>query len=220
MDHREHHKRRMAWMPWLYVRAKPEIRAWAEPWQAEIQRQLCAHEQVQLGAGCFIAPDAHLFAEPRREIVMGDRCTVASGCLVHGPVRLADDVSLNPRVVLEGGARGIEIGAGTRIAADVHAYAFDHGIAPDRAIREQPTRSRGIEIGEDVWIGAGVGITDGVTIGAHAVVGMHAVVTRNVPKWAIVAGVPARVVGDRRNGHDVHDGRDGRNTRGGGDGRT
>jgi len=198
MDHRKHHQQRMAWMPWLYLRAKPEIRAWAEPWQEEIQQQLCAHEQVRLGAGCFIAPSARLFAEHHREIVLGDRCCIAAECFVHGPVRLGDDVSLNPRAILEGGTRGIVVGAGTRIAADAHIYAFDHGMHPDRPIREQSTRSQGIEIGEDVWIGAGVGITDGVRIGDHAVVGMHAVVTRDVPDWAIVAGVPASIVGDRR----------------------
>ena len=65
-------------------------------------------------------------------------------------------------------------------------------------MREQPVRSRGIEIGADVWIGAGAGITDGVRIGDHAVVGMHAVVTHDVPPWAVVAGVPGRGVGDRR----------------------
>ncbi|MCH9684644.1 MAG: acyltransferase [Deltaproteobacteria bacterium] len=198
VDHREHHQRRMAWMPWLYHRAKPKVRAWAEPWQQAIQDQLCARERVRLGAGCFIAPDAELFAEPHREIVVGDRGSIAAGCFVHGPVRLGDDVSLNPRTVLDGGAAGITIGDGTRIAADCHLYAFDHGTAPDEPVREQPMRSRGITIGADVWIGAGVGITDGVTIGDHAVVGMHAVVTHDVPTWAIVAGSPARVVGDRR----------------------
>ncbi|MEX1368080.1 MAG: acyltransferase [Nannocystaceae bacterium] len=195
---RAQHMQRMAWMPWLYHRAKPEIRAWAEPWQRRLQARLCAVEQVTLGEGCFIAPDAQLFAEPRREIVLGDRCSVAAGCFVHGPVELGDEVSLNPRVVLDGGAAGIAIGTGTRIAADVHVYAWDHGTAPERPIRDQPVRSRGITIGTDVWIGAGAGITDGVRIGDHAVVGLHAVVTRDVPPWAIVAGVPARVVGDRR----------------------
>jgi acetyltransferase-like isoleucine patch superfamily enzyme len=77
-------------------------------------------------------------------------------------------------------------------------YAFDHGIAPDRLVREQPVRSRGISVGSDVWVGAGVCITDGVRIGDHAVVGMGAVVTRDIPDWAVAVGVPAEVVGDRR----------------------
>ena len=53
-------------------------------------------------------------------------------------------------------------------------------------------------IGHDVWIGADAGITDGVRIGDHAVIGMGAVVTHDVPEWAIVGGVPAKVIGDRR----------------------
>lgn len=58
--------------------------------------------------------------------------------------------------------------------------------------------SRGITLGVDVWVGANAGITDGVTVGDHAVIGMGAVVTSDVPPWAIVGGVPARVIGDRR----------------------
>ena len=50
-----------------------------------------------------------------------------------------------------------------------------------------------------MWIGANAGVTDGVTIGDHAVIAMGAVVTKDVPNWAIMAGVPAVVVGDRRN---------------------
>jgi serine acetyltransferase len=197
-DYREQQKLRMAWMPWLYHHAKAEIRAWAEPWQRELQAELCAREQVRLGEGCFVAPDAKLFAEPKREIVIGERCSIAAGCFLHGPLRLGNDVSMNPRVVMDGGRAGIVVGAGTRIAVDVHVFAWDHGMAPEHEIREQPVTSRGIVIGEDVWVGAGAGIIDGVTIGEHAVVGMKAVVTRDVPAWAIVAGSPARVVGDRR----------------------
>ena len=196
--HRIQHQQRMAWMPWLYHRAKPEIRAWAQPWQRSIQQALVDLEAVALGEDCFVAPCARIFAEPHREVLLGDRSSIAAECLVHGPVRLGRNVSINPRCTLSGGRAGIEVGDGSRIATGCHLFAWDHGTAPDRPVHEQPTRSRGIRIGADVWIGAGAGITDGVTVGDHAVVGMHAVVTRDVPPWAIVAGNPARPIGDRR----------------------
>ena len=106
--------------------------------------------------------------------------------------------SVGTRCNLDGGAAGIVVGEGTRIATGVAIYAFDHGMAPDREVRTQKVRSRGIHIGADVWIGANAGVTDGATIGDHAVVAMGAVVTRDIPAWAMVGGVPAQVIGDRR----------------------
>ena len=53
---------------------------------------------------------------------------------------------------------------------------------------------RAVRIGNDVWIGSGVFIKGGVTIGDGAVVAAHAVVTKDVPPYAIVGGVPARVI--------------------------
>lgn len=195
---REQHQRRLSWMPWLYFALKPRHRAWAEAWQAEVQARLQAQETVRLGAGCFIAPEAALFGEPGRGIVIGDRCAVAAQAFLHGPLTLGDDVSINAGARLDGGRKGITVGHGTRIASGAALYAFDHGIRPDRPVKDQPVRSRGIRVGADVWIGANAGLTDGVTVGDHAVVAMGAVVTRDVPDWAIVAGVPAVVVGDRR----------------------
>ncbi len=195
---RAQHQKRLSWMPWLYFALKLRHRSWAEAWQAEVQAALRALETVELGPGCFVAPEAAIFGEPGRGVVLGARCSVAAHAFLHGPLRLGDEVSVNARASLDGGRVGIEVGRGTRIAAGATVYAFDHGIAPDHPVRTQPVRSRGIRIGEDVWIGANAGITDGVTVGDHAVVAMGAVVTQDVPAWAIVAGVPARVVGDRR----------------------
>ena len=67
------------------------------------------------------------------------------------------------------------------------------------AIYQQPVTSKGIYIGKDVWIGAQAGLVDGITIGDHAVIGMGCIVTKDVPDYAIVAGNPAKVIGDRRN---------------------
>ena len=43
--HRRAHMRRLSWMPWLWDRLKPHQRAWAEPWQAELQRELAEVER-------------------------------------------------------------------------------------------------------------------------------------------------------------------------------
>lgn len=196
---REQHIRRVSHMPWLYAkqRAKPHL-SWLGEWQAEVQARLVALETVRVGSDCFIAPDAGIFGEPTRGVVIGDRCSVASQTFIHGPVTLQDDVSVNVGVCIDGGRRGVVIGAGTRIGAQSKLYAFNHGFAPDAPVFEQAVTSEGIVVGVDVWLGAGCGVTDGVTIGDHAVVGMGAIVTRSVPAYAIVAGVPARVIGDRR----------------------
>lgn len=196
---REQHIRRVSHMPWLYLRQreKPHL-SWLNEWQAEVQARLVALETVKLGVDCFIAPDAGIFGEPKRGVVIGDRCSIATQTFIHGPVTLGDDVSVNIGVCIDGGSRGVVIGAGTRVGAQSKLYAFNHGFAPHAPVYEQPVTSDGIVIGRDVWIGAGAGVTDGVEIGDHAVVGMGAVVTRSVPAYAVVAGVPARVIGDRR----------------------
>lgn len=199
---RAEHKRRMSYMPWLYFahaqhRAKPHL-AWAREWQRKVQTRLQALETVELGDDCFIAPEAAVFAEPHRAVRLGERCSVAAYAHLHGPIDADADVSINCYAVIDGGRAGVRIGEGTRIAAHTKIFAFDHGMGPDAPIREQPLSSQGITIGADVWIGAGAGITDGVRLEDHAVVAMGAMVTANVPAYAIVGGVPARIIGDRR----------------------
>lgn len=60
-----------------------------------------------------------------------------------------------------------------------------------------------VEIGNDVWIGEGVTFKGGVCIGDGAVIGMNATVTKDVPPYAIVGGVPARIIKYRMNEEQI-----------------
>jgi len=196
--YRTQHKLRLSYMPWLYASLKPQHRTWAEAWQQDIQAYICARETVTLGANCFIAPEAKVFAEPGRPIIIGDNSYIAADAVLHGPITIGKNVSINHHVTMDGGSKGICIGDNTRIAAYCQLYAFNHGLLADQLICEQATQSRGIKIGGDVWLGANVGVLDGVVVDDHAVVGMGSQVTRPVAAFQIVAGNPARLIGDRR----------------------
>ncbi|MBL1418477.1 MAG: acyltransferase [Moritella sp.] len=202
IDYIAQHKRRLAWMPGLYYKLKPKALSWAKRWQADLQAYVMSVETVEFGDNCFIAPDCHMFAEPGRKITMGDNCFIASASFMHGPMTLGHNVAINHSCSFDGGKNGISIGDDTRIANNCVIHASNHGMHPDQVIWQQASTSKGVSIGKDVWVGANVGIVDGVTIADYAVIGMHSMITKDVPRWAIMAGNPAHQIGDRRDKKD------------------
>lgn len=200
------HKQRLNYMPWLYPKLKPKQMVWALPWQQQLQAQHQAFETVRFGNNCFVAETARLFAEPGRDIVVGEGSHIGADAFIHGPVTIGVGVGINHGCSFDGGKAGITIGDNCRIAANVKIYAFNHGLGSNALINEQPVTSAGVRLGEDVWLGTGVSICDGVTIADHAVIGMGSVVTKDVPAYEIWAGNPARKIGDRRSKPDYYPG--------------
>lgn len=71
---------------------------------------------------------------------------------------------------------------------------FLDGANKDIELMSYPNRNPDVEIGDDVWIGEGVKIKGGIKIGDGAVIGCSSVVTKDVPPYAIVGGIPAKLI--------------------------
>lgn len=84
------------------------------------------------------------------------------------------------------------------IAGGASIYGFNHGMEIDSIMGHQPCSVKGIVVGDNCWIGASVTIVDGVTVGANSIVAAGSVVTKDVPEWSIVGGVPAKLIRKRK----------------------
>lgn len=94
---------------------------------------------------------------------------------------------------------GVTIGANVMVAPHCMIVASNHDFVQTKIPMRfaEPISAGPIVIEDDVWIGAHSTITDGVRIGTGAVVAANSVVTRDVAPFDIVAGVPARKIGNR-----------------------
>jgi acetyltransferase-like isoleucine patch superfamily enzyme len=128
---------------------------------------------ARIGKGCNIGD--HCFVEGAA--VLGDRVTLKNGVAVWDGVTIQDDAFLGPNAVL----------TNDPVPRAEQILDFRAGRA-----RFVPTPTR---IGRGASVGANATIVCGVTIGEHALVGAGSVVTSDVPPYALVYGVPARVHG-------------------------
>jgi UDP-2-acetamido-3-amino-2,3-dideoxy-glucuronate N-acetyltransferase len=132
--------------------------------------------------GCRIGDDTKVgsFVEIQKNARIGARCKISSHTFVCEGVIVDDEVF---------------IGHGVMFINDRYPQAanVDGSLQTEADWVVEPTRVK-----RRVSIGSNATVLCGVSIGEGALVGAGAVVTRDVPDFAIVAGVPARVVGDTR----------------------
>lgn len=107
-------------------------------------------------------------------------------------ITIEDGVSIGPKVLLDG-RKGLHIGKSAVIAYEAIIWTLNH----DYNDINFCGKGAPVEIGEYAWICSRSIILPGIKIGKGAVVASGAIVTKNVPDYAIVAGIPAKVVGQR-----------------------
>lgn len=132
---------------------------------------------------------------------MGKDCSIFMGCFLYfyRPFSRADNkVVMGPNCIVNrrctlDGRGGIEMGRNVSVSPEVMLITSEHKVNdPDFGIEDKP-----IVLRDYVWIGSRATILPGVTVGEGAVVAAGAVVTKDVPPYAIVGGVPAKPLGER-----------------------
>jgi acetyltransferase-like isoleucine patch superfamily enzyme len=138
-----------------------------------------------------------------RGIEIGSGVFLGRGTILSckdGDIVLGDHVNIGFYSEVFSGS-SVTVGASGLFAA--YTYLVGGGHEFERSglpVVEQPRRSRGIALGENVWLGTGAKVLDGVRIGSDVVVGAGAVVTEDLPDGVVAAGVPARVIRSRDKG--------------------
>jgi UDP-2-acetamido-3-amino-2,3-dideoxy-glucuronate N-acetyltransferase len=151
----------------------------------------------------FVHPSA--VVDPGAEV--GDRTRVWHFCHVSAGAVIGADCSLGQNVFV---APGVRIGDGVKVQNNVALYAgvvledfvfcgpsmvFTNVRVPRAAYPERPERYEPTRVRHGASIGANATIVCGVTVGRWALIGAGAVVTRDVPDFGLVMGVPGRHAG-------------------------
>jgi len=146
-------------------------------------RNVKIHHPAQVNLyGCSVGDDTRIgsFVEIQKNASVGARCKISSHTFICEGVVIEDEVF---------------IGHGVMFTNDRYPRAANPDGSPQSEAdwTVEPTRVK-----RTASIGSNATIISGVTIGVGALVGAGAVVTADVPDYAIVLGVPARVAGDVR----------------------
>ena len=128
-------------------------------------------------------------------VTLGSATSIHRNCRFYRPagVRIGAHTVINRDVLLDG-RMGLEIGENVSVSEGVAIFTLAHD--PNSPTFEN--RGAPVRIGDCVFIGARAILLPGVSIGGGAVVAAGSVVTRDVEPFTIVAGVPARPIGQRR----------------------
>lgn len=118
-----------------------------------------------------------------RGIRIGNNSAIGLNARISGPLAIGDDVMMGPNV---------------SIYTQNHETENIH-----KPMRLQTAPKKKVVIGSDCWIGANAVILPGVTVGKGVIIGAGAVVSRDVPDYAVVGGVPARVIKYREERKDL-----------------
>ena len=165
------------------------------------------HKKIRIKGSATIEDGCFINALSKDGITIGNNFSLGRNSIIEctGVIReLGEELIIGDNVGIAANAfiamRGkVTIGDNTIFGPGVSIHAENHNFSDlDKPIRKQGATRKGVTIGNDCWIGSKAVILDGVNIGNHAIVAAGAVVTKDVPDYAIVGGVPAKLIKERK----------------------
>lgn len=170
-------------------------------------RNVCLRhpKRIRLGKGVFIDDNCVLDAKGQSDegISLGDGVVLARNSILSckgGSIEIGENSNISANCLLIS-ETSLKLGKNVLVAGMSYIIAGgNHGIErTDIPIIRQPVFSKGgVTVEDNVWLGANVTILDGVTIGRDSVIAAGAVVNKSIPEFTIAAGVPAKVIKQRR----------------------
>ena len=171
--------------------------------------RLKCKSKIQIGTGTTIQDNVYIDALSKNGFRVGNACNIGSGTIIRCSgnykslgvgFQMGNNSSLADNCFV-GATGGVWIGDNVIGGQNIRFHASNHNFKDtDVLIKNQGVTARGIYIGNDCWIGAGVVFCDGVTVGNGCVIGSNAVITKSFGDNCIIAGVPAKVIGQREAG--------------------
>jgi len=154
-------------------------------------------DNVVIDDGCCL--DAK--GTDNRGILIGSNVFIGRNTILsckNGDIIIDDHANLGFNCEIFSGSR-VRVGKHLLMAAYTYLVGGDHLYdRVDIPVLQQGRTARGIDVDDHVWLGAHVVVTDGSRVGRDAIIGAGAVVIGEIPAFAIAAGIPARMIRDRR----------------------
>lgn len=154
-------------------------------------------DNVVIDDGCCL--DAK--GTDNRGIEIGNRVFIGRNTILsckNGDIVIDDDANLGFNCEIFSASR-VRVGKSILMAAYTYLVGGDHLYdRVDIPVLQQGRTARGIDVDDHVWLGTHVVVTDGSRIGRDAIIGAGAVVVGEIPAFAVAAGIPAKVLRDRR----------------------